>query len=154
MKVNRTRSITKKAMKRAGNTSNRPEQQLAFDIISRHLQGIDIIEKEYRIDFNNQNWTKIDIYIKISNQKYALYLNGPPHDELKAKRHDRMVFLYLEERDYIPIPLSYNNMPYLFLRNKRELDWIETKMAYKELHRELKPFGLILKKLKNNHHAS
>lgn len=151
MKVNRTNSIAKKAMRKKGDTSNRPEEKLACNIIALHLPKIIQIESQKIIWFNDINYAKLDIHFVISSgQKYAIRLNGPPHDGLKAQRHDRRQQIYLEERGYIVIDFWYNKMEKLFLRYERLLTDEELKEAYFEIKNILNKFGLHLRSLKLN----
>jgi len=143
MKVNRTRSFAKKGMRAKDATSKRPEEQLAFNIILAHLDGIEI-EQQYRIEFNSRNFAILDIYMERDGNWYAIRLMGPPHDELKAKRHDRLQKIYLERLGIIVIDFGHNDMPNLFLRNKRKLKPIELNRAYLEIKKELLKYNIKL----------
>lgn len=148
MKVNTTRSHAKKAMKRNGQTSGRPEEKLAAKIINYHLTKLHELNEQVRIDFNEINYAIVDIQLILgSGQKYAILLHGPPHDEKRAKNHDRLQYYYLQEKGYITIVCWHYNMPFLFLRNERLLEADELKEAHYELSKKLKEFGLYLKPL-------
>lgn len=150
MKVNRTRSIANRKMRAKGATSNRPEEELAFNIIFHHLDHFDRLEPQYRINFNSRNFAILDIYLEQDSNWYAILLMGPAHDPLKAKRHDRLQKLHLREYNIIVIELGYNEMPNLFLRNRRRLKLIELNRAYLEIKKKLLEYGIKLSPYKLN----
>jgi len=146
MKVNRTRSIAKKAMRKKGATSNRPEERLVYQVIKTHLSSVVDIEMQKRVDFDDIHYAKLDVYFTTrTGQKFAIRVNGPPHDGQKESRHDRLQLYLLQERLITAIDFWWDKMPMLFLRNKKILDEVELKQAFIEIKLLLKKFDLYLK---------
>lgn len=134
-------------MRNNGNTQDRPEELLAYEIIKTHLKGLVNIDKQKIIMFNDINYAKLDVEFSVrSGQKYAIRLQGPPHGkDDKAINHDRMQELYLIDKGYIVIDFWYKKMEYLWLRNQKKLDEPELRMAFLEVKTKLKQFGLPFK---------
>lgn len=152
MKVNRSRSMAKRGMRRSGNTSDRPEEKLAYVIIRDHLKGIVQCEKQYIVKFDEGPWchhARLDIFFILNTgQKYGVRIMGEYHDEKKQERHDRLQYHELLERGYIVIDLLWWDSPNLFARRERLLSEGEIAHAYLDIKRKLARFGLFLKPLK------
>lgn len=148
MKVNRSRSIASKNMRAKGDTSDRPEELLAYNIIRHHLQGIVQYDKQLVVYFPSGGFCKLDVFFTYQNKKYAVRLMGPPHDPKKQQRKDYVQELNLIDLNYTVIDFWYQKMVYLFLRNRRKLDSVELELAYSEIKNELAKYKLTLGKLK------
>jgi len=156
LRVNRSRSLAKKAMRRLGNTRNRPEQLLAARLIELHLPSARV-ETEVKmtdivatggVDLTGERAPRLDIRVVKDGKKYAIRLMGPPHDEKKQERYDILQALFLESEDngYTVIDFGHANyhvnpMPTLFLRALRPLKRDEVWIAYLEI---AKIAGLLL----------
>lgn len=141
-------------MRRKGQTKDRPEEKLAYQILKTHLKKLDIIENQKRVCFNDINFSDVDISFTISSgEKYAVRLMGEYHDEgerSKIFRHDRIQLFYLEEKGYIVIDFWYHKMTNLFLRRERQLSEEELREAFLEVKMALAYFGLDLKPYNSN----
>jgi len=140
MKINTTRSKAKKAMRANGNTKNRPEQILAAKLLKAHLPLWCSVETEEEVtlyDADNPDPYKISIDISIKNQakKFAIEMNGPPHDEELQIRRDnrRITILEWPGNDWTYIEFNYVKMPMLFARSQRKLMNYEAVEAYREI---------------------
>jgi hypothetical protein len=142
MKVNRTRSLAKDAMRKKKSTSNRPEEKLAYKIIKTYLKGLQYSEEQRIFRFDAIHHAKVDIYIMANDIRYAIRLQGPPHDEKKQKRHDLLQFFNLLHLGVTTIDFPYKTMVNLFLRNKKILNDFQLLSAYTEIRRELMRYDL------------
>lgn len=145
MKINTTRSKAKKAMRVTGNTKNRPEQILAGHLIKNHLPLWCKVDLEFFVSLydpdnpHNPYERHIDIAVQNQTQKFAVELNGPPHDELPQIRRDNRykTILEWEGNDWTYIEFSHISMPNLFTKEfvlgQRSLTIEETLEAYEEI---------------------
>src|SRR3990167_7636319 len=88
IKINSTSSRAKKDMRKAGNTSDRPEERLAFEII-KYCCSFDAIAEQYQppnlipldVDLTGGKTPKIDIYLQYKKINYAIRIMGHIHDD-------------------------------------------------------------------------
>lgn len=141
MKISTERSRAKRNMAYVGNTKNRPEQILAEALLKLHLPLWCRVETEYEVslfDADNPDTPyerSIDIAVWNQGKKFAIELNGPPHDEVPQIRKDsrRQVILEWKGNDWKYIVFDYIKMPTLFERAKRKLTYDEAVKAYGEI---------------------
>lgn len=146
MKVNRTSFFANKNMRLAGNTSNRPEQLLARDLIQAHYP--EKLETEYTpkdlhplsdMDLTGNRAPRLDI--AIPSKRIAIRINGPSHTRKNRRNYDRAQQVFLESQDkpwtVIDIPISGDRNPVLYRSHERGLSAQELRMAYEEIRKEL-----------------
>ncbi len=141
MKINRNRSKAKAAMSKTGNTTNRPEQLLAAVLLQSHLPlWCKVMREEELSLFDADNPGKsyvitVDIAIVDMGKKFAIELNGPPHDEMPQIRRDnrRQTILEWKANDWKYIEFDYTKMPNLFKRAKGKITLDEAIAAYEEI---------------------
>jgi len=128
-------------MRANGNTKNRPEQVLAAKLLKAHLPLWCSVNTEHEVSMydadNPEKPYVISIDIAIMNQakKFAIEMNGPPHDEELQMRRDnrRIAILQWKGNDWAYIEFNYVKMPMLFARSQRKLMNYEAVEAYREI---------------------
>lgn len=128
-------------MRANGNTKNRVEQILAAKLLKAHLPLWCSVETEEKVSLHDADNPEIpykisiDIAIKNQAKKFAIEMNGPPHDEELQIRRDnrRITILEWEGNDWTYIEFNYTKMPMLFARSQRKLMNYEAVEAYKEI---------------------
>lgn len=141
MKVNTTRSKAKRGMRLAGNTKNRPEQILAATLLKMHLPLWCQIDTEVEVSLHDADnpdvpyERTIDIVVKNMQEKFAIEMNGPPHDEKLQLRKDnrRIIILEWKGNDYKYVEFNYKKMPNLWKKAYENLTLDEALVAYEEI---------------------
>src|SRR3990167_5415594 len=162
IKINSTSSRAKKDMRKAGNTSDRPEEQLAFEII-KYCCSFDAIAEQYQppnlipldVDLTGKKSPKIDIYVKYEDHHYAIRIMGSIHDDNSSPKrrteYDTRQKDFLEMQvqhggdHWIVIDIHHLKAQNLFKRNKRLLNSSEIMLAFNEIKHILLPSMLQLK---------
>jgi len=156
VKINRTRSIAKKAMRRSGKKGYRPEQILVYDILKIYAIGIEDLEMEKKppnivplkgTDLTGDRSPILDIYFKFDDVHVAVRVNGQYHDEQKQDRKDIVQRLFLENQPerWQVFDFVHWKMSNLFKRNQRKLLPGELMLAFNEVKRQF-----IMTKIKFN----
>lgn len=141
MKINTSRSRAKSAMRYLGNTKNRPEQILAATLLKMHLPLWCHVETEVKVSLHDADnpdipyERTIDIVVKNMQEKFAIEVNGPPHDEMPRIRKDnrRKIILEWKGNDYKYIVFDHNKMTNLFIKATRNVTLDEALNAYEEI---------------------
>lgn len=158
MKINTSRSRAKKGMKSSGNTKNRPEQLLAAVLIKMHLPQWCSTETEVDVslfDADNPDVPyerTIDIVVKNMKEKFAIEMQGPPHDELPQIRKDRRRGIILEWKgnDYKFIEFHYEKMTNLWKKAYEDVTIDEAMAAYEEVKAALAEYLPMAECRRNN----
>lgn len=123
LKVNRTRSIAKKWMRRSGNTKNRPEEKLAANLIEIGLPVWAHVIPQRKLTLNDPDGPDIefnvDIAVRLEHLKTVVELHGPYHDEKKYVRRDRIRRLLLEHNGWNTLVIHHSKAPILFKESKK-----------------------------------
>jgi len=153
MKINRSSSLAKKAMRKKGDTSNRPEQLLLKEILEYHLTCTVTTEVKLKnlhavdaLDFTGKRSPQIDIVLEMNRpQKFLIRVNGPYHDTDKQSKYDRAqkLFLEMQKEWYTVIDVSYVRHELLFERYNRKLIKMELYQVLDLLHSEFSIYGII-----------
>lgn len=137
--MNRSNFISEYFMRKKGNTKNRPEQMLVFDILGFHCK-YEQIETEYKVryktEWNDYRDAILDIFLKANGISYAIRVMGKSHPRSKKTmkgRKDSLQKDYLQRDDYHVIDIWHDTCPMVFLRNERKLTDVELLIAFGEL---------------------
>ncbi len=141
MKINTSRSRAKRGMRMADNTKNRPEQIFAATLLKMHLPlwcHVDLEVEVSLFDADNPDVRyvrTIDIVIRNMEKKFAIEMNGPPHDEMPQMRKDKRRKLILEWKgnDYNFIEFNYTKMSSLWKKAIGNITLDDAVMAYAEI---------------------
>lgn len=132
-------------MRLKGNTKNRPEQMLIYEVLQHHLK-FEKLETEYKVtyftEFHDYRDAHLDIYLVMNGVKYAIRVMGGYHKNKTQKKKDVVQRSYLERDGYTVVDLWYDKMPITFVRNKRKLNRTQLIMAYREIRHEVKILSL------------
>ncbi len=132
----KSRFIANSAMRKAGNTKNRPEELLVFEIIKYHAT-YNKLDSQRNIKYTNEQGvikdSFVDIYFKDKFGEIVLRLMGEYHDELRQQRKDLLQSEYLQRDLYKVIDIWYWDRPGIFLRRERKMYPGELETAYNEL---------------------
>jgi len=157
VKINRTRSKAKAGMRKKGDTSDRPEELLVYDIVRLcQIPGTRKVEKQYKppnivplkgTDLTGEKSPKLDVYVQSADfTNYAIRVMGEYHDETKQERKDfiQKTFLEMQPENWFVIDLNYLKCQNVFKRRKRKLVTEELILAYNEIKKHLMMCGLNL----------
>lgn len=145
LKINRSQTFANTNMRKNGNTKNRPEQILAKNIIENHLpKYANVRTEEDVICFNPDNpetpkEISVDITVRLEQLKVSIEMQGGYHNRKNVGRRDFRKGITLEWKgnDWKHIVFVDEEMPGLWLRNKRELNDQELEIAYNEIKQKL-----------------
>lgn len=115
MRVNRSRSMAKKNMRKKGLTSNRPEQIRLYEILrfwlSKHTTVLKELKYPYTADDKSKRKAILDIAVLFQGKKYAIRMMGKIHEEKKRELHDSIQQLYLEKNSWKVLNIWYDKYP-------------------------------------------
>lgn len=140
--MNRTVFLAGNAMRKSGNTTNRPEQLLITEIIEYHAKNHVNVETEkqvtYRMDDGSfrdayPDITVLEVQPNLSHRQYAIRVMGEYHDSKRQTRKDDMQKDYLLNIFDDVIDMWYYNMPFTFKRRDRLLKPEELVNAHAEV---------------------
>lgn len=139
--MSKTRFQINNAMRKSsGNTRDRPEEKLVYEILAKNSTYISL-EEQVTIKYENEQLREkeaiVDILFKDKFGSVVVRVNGPYHDEPTQKNKDDLQRLYLQRDLYIVIDIPHWKCPTLFKRNETKLTRDELYEAYKEVRNEL-----------------
>jgi len=145
--MNRSRHFAKENMYTADKRAFRPEQQLARDIIVRHMprdlnfriimeHTVDDLKVE-GMDYTGNHAPRLDIVVLIKQsatvtsyiKKIGIRLMGEIHDEQRIERKDKLQEAVLRQNGWTVVDFVYWKMPGLFKELDEEKAFDEIKTA-------------------------
>ena len=158
--MNQTPYYANRNMRKKGDTKERPEQKLLFEILEHHISLHSKLEMEYKVHYKTEFGTEkdatLDIYLEFIDRKYAIRMMGGYHDRDYQEKKDDLQDAYLKDLGYQVIDISYVRCENLFKRHDRLLYVGELILAYKEVLPMLRGLGLPAKHspvwIKNSEH--
>lgn len=136
--------FTYRNMRQAGQTTNRPEQMLAYYLIQGHLKQK--VELEYKpphlralpdVDLTGDRSPKLDL--AVPSIRVAIRVMGQSHDNLPQERYDNIqrIFLEMQHPPWHVVDLWYYSLETLWKCRERGLSSQELEEAYSELYEKL-----------------
>ena len=157
MKINRKSSIAKKRMREKGDTTNRPEQLLAAEIIKYHVTESVTTEAKLSnlkdvdaLTFTGMRAPRPDILFEYQKQKFIVRINGPYHDGREKYDRAQKLFLEMQEPPYRVIDVSYVRHEILFVRHNRKLTKFELMRVLDLMYSEFLIHGIILNSIRTS----